>query len=229
MQEAATGSIDLSDHHTTCVDALVHYFYHLGYRAGGSAAVELHVQMCIIADKYDITALKDMAIHKFNVLVQDKNHNSHSNDFARAAEQAYEAAGPTQAIREAIVSVFARDHILSYETDKAETPFRNIMKESAELVTDYARELERQLRNKQIDAPATTDDQYLVRCPNNGCSALSFATIPEVMLGEDLRCKKCRSVYMGQYWTNTQSSVLGRFHINGLGLELETTIEPEHV
>ena len=72
--------MDLSVDGRACVDALVKYLYTLKYTAFPSDAppwdhaktVEYHVRMCVMADKYDIKPLKNMAIHAFNDKIESE-------------------------------------------------------------------------------------------------------------------------------------------------------------
>lgn len=127
-----------------CIDAMLYYIYNFKYdervlaNDTGLSPLCFHVQMCIIADKYDIPHLKSKAIHTFKESAEGK---AMSEDFAHAAAHAYEASGATREICEAIVAFGIAERALA-NTAGTETALRKVMKATPELAVDYATVLE---------------------------------------------------------------------------------------
>ncbi|KAK5124145.1 hypothetical protein LTR85_001848 [Meristemomyces frigidus] len=137
FQEAAEQKINLSEDDPHCIDALVFYFYKLEYAKppSGFSPLYFHVQMCILADKYDVAALKGMACKHFGVEAKEKCTTA---EFAEAASLAYEVDGPTEAIRNVIVSLAVEQCLLV--TQSAEpSGFEAAMRSNAELAIDIAK------------------------------------------------------------------------------------------
>ena len=126
------------------MNTLIHYLYNFSYSetentaAGIFSTLCFHVQMCIIADKYDIKHLKARAIDLFTAAAKGKAKTS---EFAGAASQAYEASTVTRGICDAIVTIGVEEKALS-STSGADSALRKIMEATPESAVDYATFLE---------------------------------------------------------------------------------------
>lgn len=143
QQEAAERKIDLSDDPPAAVEALIHYMYNLDYNEqlgsthAGTSPLMLHVHTCVIADKYDVKPLKNLAVSKFNLTTIDKGSTP---EFSQAALQAYKASQATRPICDAIVA-YAIKHDLLASDNGATSTFSRALRESAGLAADVAERL----------------------------------------------------------------------------------------
>ncbi|KAK4550260.1 hypothetical protein LTR36_003227 [Oleoguttula mirabilis] len=145
FKEATKRKVDLSDDGPLCVKALVHYFYALSYtlpdldRHDEALILNHHVKMCIMADKYDIQPLKNLAISVFKGAAKDI---ARAQELSGAAALAYEAAGATEEIRKTIVDIGIERNLLSFKHD---TSLGRVMADFPEFARDYAQTVEGQL------------------------------------------------------------------------------------
>ncbi|KAF2807276.1 uncharacterized protein BDZ99DRAFT_368734, partial [Mytilinidion resinicola] len=75
-KEAEEGKIDLSVEDPEMVERMIYYFYHLDYlptsynRRPNQGVLEIHAQMYAMADKYQISEMKDLAKAKFEAAMR---------------------------------------------------------------------------------------------------------------------------------------------------------------
>ncbi|KAK6430761.1 hypothetical protein LTR95_013081 [Oleoguttula sp. CCFEE 5521] len=116
FKEAAARSIDLSVDGGTSVSALVHYMYYFDYATDDEChePYTLHVNMVLLADKYDIPHLLDLANEKLVDLLGNEAI-AVTPDLIQAAKLAYDAEGPTTIFREALVNATIKSSTLKPE------------------------------------------------------------------------------------------------------------------
>ncbi|KAK6432518.1 hypothetical protein LTR95_011310 [Oleoguttula sp. CCFEE 5521] len=102
--ETATRTIDLSVDGETSVGALVHYMYYFDYATDDECQepYTLYVNMVLLADKYDIPHLLQLANEELAALLKDKPLDA-TADLIEAARLSYDAEGPTTKFRDALV------------------------------------------------------------------------------------------------------------------------------
>lgn len=70
-QESETHKIDLSEHDVLHIRAMIDYLYQFDYEVKGGTNHQdklcFHIDMCTLADKYDISGLANLSIEKFSV------------------------------------------------------------------------------------------------------------------------------------------------------------------
>jgi hypothetical protein len=94
---------------------MIYYLYHLEYpkypgRATGMSELSFHIQMCVMADKYDIKPLQDMAVAEFVDVASDRWN---TQEFAEAAAEAFGLSGPAKEICEEVVEVVIENRLLT--------------------------------------------------------------------------------------------------------------------
>ena len=121
------------------MERLIGYLYDLDYDPpilpNRSAILEFHVHMSVIADKYDMTALRTLAAKKFQIECE-KSRLSEA-EMASAAAAAYEYQGPAADICAHIVRMAIDSRILLPTRDSA--TFQQVMKTYPELGIDMAK------------------------------------------------------------------------------------------
>jgi hypothetical protein len=142
FKEATIGTVDLSDDNPDSVDALVQYCYKLDYGFPQHSLIGneflFHLQVCIVADKYDIAPLQTLATHKFRHLcTTTKIYLQH---FAEAAALAYEFSEPAKDIRGIIVETAIEQNLLAEDTvdEEGANPWVDFMRSCGDLATDVA-------------------------------------------------------------------------------------------
>jgi hypothetical protein len=130
-----TSTIDLSDDDPECVEYLMHYFYHLDYPTSVSkdpnvliklpnlhkseaiqSSLPLHAAVYGIAEKYDVSGLKELAKTRFESAAKSEWNSA---DFSTAIELVYSTTPDSDEGLRSIVldtlaqnpSLFARDDI----------------------------------------------------------------------------------------------------------------------
>ncbi|RMY51664.1 hypothetical protein D0863_14512 [Hortaea werneckii] len=77
MQEARTGECELHDDHPAAVALMIKYFYSFDYATDASTdnhfanQLELHAHVYVVADKYGVEDLKQLACRKFTDIVPE--------------------------------------------------------------------------------------------------------------------------------------------------------------
>nr|OQO28802.1 hypothetical protein B0A51_04247 [Rachicladosporium sp. CCFEE 5018]OQO31236.1 hypothetical protein B0A51_02077 [Rachicladosporium sp. CCFEE 5018] len=104
FKETAARSIDLSIDGEACVKALISYMYAFDYALDDceSEPYTTHVNMILLANKYDIQHLLKLANTKL-VRILSGTPLKLTDDLVSATKLAYDAEGPTAAYREALV------------------------------------------------------------------------------------------------------------------------------
>lgn len=120
----------LEDDDGDCVDAMIQFFYHGDYTFEPTAAVTQlvsHVRTYVIADKYDVVQLKELAIERFKACAQQTASESFlvptprplppcfSKDFTYAVREAYDNSMATSGIRAAAMVIILKNPVLLHE------------------------------------------------------------------------------------------------------------------
>lgn len=191
LQESIIRQIDLTEDHTPDqVNALVDYMYTFQYAFTATTdfqdTVGFHVNMAILADKYDIRGLHKFATRTFTELSLDN-----AESLAAAAKTAYTAPGATVEIRKSLVqSVILRQGLLSGAEDNA---LVQAMRFDGNFALDVARELAQPPRRDPLPRRDALSRHH---CPD--CYATSEIVV--VLASHLYRCGKCGLSNMGQFW-----------------------------
>jgi len=185
-KEGTERKIDLPDEHPACLAALVYYLYTLVYDVSFNSvsddlvALSFHVKMCILADKYDMSPLKAMAVRQFEAQAK---LDWASEQFAQAAAEAYDASGATRSIRDVVIKVAMDNKALSLSY-QAPSPLSKVMMACADFATDYARVLE--------TGPTVSkrEGELRLRCPNDKCG-VEFITSLDNFINDSCHCFGC--------------------------------------
>ncbi|PPJ58850.1 hypothetical protein CBER1_09270 [Cercospora berteroae] len=118
--EAHTNRLDLSADPVFAVDALVQSLYTFQYELADVEPTDVltaHTQVCILADKYRLSGLHDLAAGKFEVDL--RKVNLPNDDLASALTIACEALQPTTKIRNAALEyiVKSKDYLSGTKAD----------------------------------------------------------------------------------------------------------------
>lgn len=137
-QESREATVDLSaDHQPEEIEALIEYMYTFNYSPGPlgqSELVELHINMAVLADKYNIKGLQQLATDAFRLVLPDT-----AVSLAFAASRAYAAPIATKEICEAICAAVAkRTELLDNEEGKS---LVQVMEENGSFAVDVARKI----------------------------------------------------------------------------------------
>ncbi|KAK4550259.1 hypothetical protein LTR36_003226 [Oleoguttula mirabilis] len=201
FKESAERQINLSEEHPDCVDALVCYAYKLQYSLPDAGqgdvdhldSLSFHVKVCVLADKYDIPHLKQMAIEKFKAGIDVA-----AEDLATAAELAYDASPATEKIRERIVAFGIENKLLS---TAGKTGISAVMGNNAEFARDYAQALESRLDKYRV---ATQPNEHRYHCPSTSCERTFVAAIPERCILGTFACYWCEKSFHGDRWQHSR-------------------------
>lgn len=173
--------MDLPDDDPNCVAAMVNFFYKLNYDmsffSDRDCPLAVHVKMCILADKYCVTTLQDLAVDKFiRCLTDDDWPEEKMTDAARLA---YDALGPTKEVRAAIVRRAVEDELFVPRSYGASRPFERFMRECAPLATDLVSAV-------WFARPNVETQASLVKCDSTFCveNYLVWARV----LSKDSKC-----------------------------------------
>ncbi|RMY13267.1 hypothetical protein D0868_02107 [Hortaea werneckii] len=202
-QEATEKRMDLSVDGRACVDALVSYLYTLTYTAYPSDArpwdhvkvAEYHVRMCVMADKYDIKPLKNMAIHAFNDKIESE---AAIIELSKAARIAWEAIPATEEIRAAIVEFGITKGLLS---TRGTNELSKTMLAYPEFVLDYTKAVERRVKKYEegVLPPRSYERRYY--CPGNSedeCEATMILNLDRSL--PRVHCAYCGQEYSVEQW-----------------------------
>lgn len=202
MQEAAERKINLSDDHPASVAALIHYFYNLDYDERGLwthndlSALDLHVHVCIVADKYDIQPLKALAITKFKAALEG---SSSAPEVAQATLQAYGASQATRPICDAVVQ-YAVNHKLLLPEAGAVSAFSSAMRLCADLTSDVAVAVQHLVSEPSERIPVRALEQRWA-CPQPECDHTFIGYIPAYAGGDwNFACYGCERSCSASEW-----------------------------
>lgn len=162
--------------------------------------LSFHVSVCILADKYEIAPLKNIAIKKFEATIDEAVEH-----LPTAAELAYDASPATEQIRKKIVLFGIEQKLLS---TAGKTGLAAVMVNMPELARDYAQALESRLTDQQAEANRLTDElakageacQVTLRCPAWSCGATLMGTISILRTNVMKRCDYCGQNNEARRW-----------------------------
>ncbi|KAH9840440.1 hypothetical protein Tdes44962_MAKER01640 [Teratosphaeria destructans] len=163
--EVRTHRVDLSDQEDpACVEGLIHYLYRLGYKDPARGALRYHVQMCVLADKYDIPPLKQLAVARFREVAEKEYAGA---AFAEAAAEAFEVAGATAEICE-VVAGLAVKHRLLAPSNEGGSAFRGVAKGCPELLMAVLGRMQEEAdRDVRKEGPEL-QEEMCYECPDCG-------------------------------------------------------------
>ncbi|KJX92609.1 hypothetical protein TI39_contig5839g00029 [Zymoseptoria brevis] len=151
FKEGREGVLDLSKHGVGEVEALVHWFYAFDYECqelednSPFDALSFHIKMAIIADKYFLDGLNDLACRKFidlsdSIMLEDDE----DTDLAKLALEAYSVSHATKDICRDLIDLIIERLPLEQGKHKA---LWQAMGGQAEFAVDIARGLQGQCRD----------------------------------------------------------------------------------
>lgn len=197
-QEAQQGFIDLSDDPPECVEALLQYLYEFEYQVtldDPGTESRFHLSMALIADKYDISALKECAVEKCKHAIHG---NCFPDVFADVTAAAYESSVALKELCSFIVK-FAIDHSDIGIGKTMHSSFEKVMRSVPDLAVDLSRELHQQLlsarptKGKKAATRRRTEDFDCPRCK----SEVKLAITSDVA---KYSCEHCSQQFYGSYW-----------------------------
>ncbi|RMY44211.1 hypothetical protein D0865_10709 [Hortaea werneckii] len=203
FKEAMEKRMDLSVDGRACVDALVSYLYTLKYTTFPSderpwdhaKVAEYHVRMCVMADKYDIKPLKNMANHAFNDKIESEVAII---ELSKAARTAWEATPATKEIRAAIVEYGISNGLLSI---KGTNELSKTMLACPEFALDYTKALERRVKKHEEGVLLPTSFEMRYYCPGNSedeCEATMILNLDRSL--PRVHCAYCGQEYSVEQW-----------------------------
>ena len=156
----------LHDDDPACLGRMIEFFYMFEY-TGYEVLVD-NVRMCILADKYDVTALKEFTITKFEWAL---GNETHLDNIAGAVTAAYEASEATREMRDIVIQMCVKYKLMSAHK---ESPLRELIKTIPEFAIDYVAALEaykhRLFRyhedQRSFTCPACIQSDWLYYRPN---------------------------------------------------------------
>ena len=188
-QEAHQRSIDLSDDGVNCIKTMIYYMYSLDYVLGAET-MALHIQLTILADKYNIPHLASLAMTKLeDDLAMPKIT---AEDMIAAVRAAYETAGPTLKLRKLLVAAAV----------KAKFPFEVLEKAIGTHILfagDVALALKKGTQSKEPEESKGSGQGVRFRCPAWPC-ARTFRN-PAIAQDHEMHCcPVCRKARSGIEW-----------------------------
>lgn len=163
-----------------------------------------HVQMCIMADKYDIQPLKILAIEAFQTAAKG---TSTAEELAGSAALAYQAASATGNIGKTIIDIGIERSLLS---SAHRSPLGLVMETVPEFARDYARALEGwyvALKETQDVQAAKAATEKRCKCPN-GCPGTITVMFSNTVVdgGRTYYCPSCATSCSTQRWRSNALS-----------------------
>lgn len=188
FMEGMESKIHLDDNDPEVVDAFIHYLYNFDYSDGFSAIV-LDVRVYVIADKYFVAPLKDLAARKFE---EGAKAWRNTRAFADAVAEVYQstAAGKSNPLKKAIIKVVKKHAKELLDAAKGHGYFLEVLGETAEFGKDVSMALAPPIAGGWFKCPncatifAVQEDLSKFTCPNN-CYALAHALFWIQSLVED--------------------------------------------
>ena len=129
---------------------MVEYFYNLDYSEDTTAdlgsPLANHVRMCVIADKYDIKPLQDLAIQKFKKRTESDKMTE--GELTEAALIAYEFLEPSREICAHIVNLVVEKKVVLQDVDPVAptATIEMLMRTCPEFATDFIKAVGSKLR-----------------------------------------------------------------------------------
>ncbi|CAK4033667.1 Hypothetical predicted protein [Lecanosticta acicola] len=186
--------IDLSDHDTAHVRALLEYIYKSDYNGAETVKnnvnkMVFHVNMCFVGDKYDISELKNVSTRKFQSVIGQVKQG---NELAEVSRLAYSGASAVRTICDSIVDyIFEKDLVTACSDNKQ-------LEEAMEAYPRLAIDLIKIRGPKTKKPKEATERQYC--CPNKKCTCVVTAHIWDTpTLG--YTCPACAIWSYGNTWT----------------------------
>ncbi|CAK4030348.1 Kelch repeat and BTB domain-containing [Lecanosticta acicola] len=155
FQEATSNEITLDHDEPDAVHALLEYIYSAEYGSQGHEALSLHVEVAIIADKYNMTHLNRLATEKFTQCSANiaRDGGTNPSPFTRAIALLYSTdINALQGIRDCAMEVLMKhgDKILPYGRPSA---LRLLVVDTPSLAADLFSKFQEQAM-KQFDPQA---------------------------------------------------------------------------
>lgn len=139
------------------------------------------MKMCILADQYDITPLKTIAINLSNRSANSKFINYDKEEYYKALKRAYDAYDATNEIREHMVNLMIKNNVMNFVTDDgAASEFELLMTEYGDLATDVA---------KVLHSRSFADNQKRTRCPS--CTEVFVCGLGNISDDSVRYCNNC--------------------------------------
>ncbi|GIZ43068.1 hypothetical protein CKM354_000631000 [Cercospora kikuchii] len=168
-KETQNGRLDLSVDPVAAIDALVQYLYKLDYQlaeAQRNAALMLHTQVCIVADKYRMEDMKFTAEGKFRVAIQ--RLKAPNEDLLDAIRATWDAPEPTSAIKAAILQYSIKRRDIFTDDKEERSPFVALMAENVDFAIEVAQAAVQKPSAVELGEPGETGYNWM-RCPDGRC------------------------------------------------------------
>lgn len=129
-----------------CIQKLVCYLYKLKYDLDIQSNPEIHVKMCVLADKYDIPSLRVLAIDNFKqVVTAEKLCMSQQGPFCEAVKCAYRTPDATKTIRGEMAGHMVKHDVLGYVSSNPSSDLAILLRGHGEVLYGVALALRERL------------------------------------------------------------------------------------
>ncbi|SMY24764.1 unnamed protein product [Zymoseptoria tritici ST99CH_1A5] len=150
FKEATEMTLDWSEYHEDVITAFVEYMYNFNYDAKDyesafSSTPAIHVHLAVLADKYNIPLLQNLAVTKVKATLE---HKCKPKDFAEAAALSFDFGSPTENIKSVIVDMIVNDQSPTMSGELEAT-----MLEYPDLAVQVTKKLRVKARDKTASAP----------------------------------------------------------------------------
>ncbi|KAK4498798.1 hypothetical protein PRZ48_009308 [Zasmidium cellare] len=197
FRETSEAFIDLHHENPACVQAMVEFLYHFDYdfpEGEPTSVSAFHVQMAVIADKYDIAALKDAAFIKCRASLPSTANQADA--FAETIDLAYENIVALPDLCKHLVA-FALDNPAVGVSAEFHPSLKKVMQKHPDLAMNIAEAMHIRLMEK----PKLDPDVKAYVCPD--CAGTSiFRT--DLVHARIYPCKNCSFDYYGHQWRKTK-------------------------
>ncbi|KAK5134640.1 hypothetical protein LTR08_006296 [Meristemomyces frigidus] len=196
FKESKEREIDLTEDFPDCVSSLVEFFNTTQYSPSATLAnLTYHVDMCILSDKYNVQALKELTVQAFR---DEISLNTDNTILAEAAIKAYEASVATQEIRKSITKLTISRGVHSTIWG---TALGQVMASYPDFAKDYAQGLEAGLKEVRSWKVKPRADENRYRCPGN-CGHTVVTSYPRARpgLAGCVHCMSCRNHFATRAW-----------------------------
>lgn len=209
-QESASGIIDLVDEREEVVDAVVDFFYLSSYDYSKSVAtktsvigpLQFSVKLFAAADKFLIDGLEYLALHNFNILVEQVSLMARP-DFLGAIYEVYETTpSRNKTMREQMVSKTISQAVSLFDKTSENLPsspqfqrlIRNLPSFGAEVVLALTARMEEKMAEMESLKKGFAGSETS-HCPH--CD-VDFKVAKELK-DETLYCPRCKKVAI-RFW-----------------------------
>ena len=199
-KDANDNEIDLCDEDPDCVDALIFYLYHLNYdeRAFTTPAYRLmfHVQMCVLAEKFQIEPLQTLAVEKFTKHLEEMEVSEH--ELTQCATIAYENYGGTVELRQQIVKAAIVRKLFMHSTSPY-SEFEQAMITHPHLAIGIVKAQQGiiEARRDPIDARR---GPMQFKCPDKDCGSTFIRRVFVEQESACFACPRCEKTFTGSQW-----------------------------